>query len=109
VALRYAARLNGFTSLAVTKLDVLSHFAELPVCVAYRLPDRRVTDDFPGHQSDFHHAQPVYEVLPGWQEPLGETLPAAAQRYVDFVERALDVEVTLVGTGRERERILARG
>src|SRR5215218_9918675 len=85
VALRYAARLNGFTSLAVTKLDVLSHFAELPVCVAYRLPDGRVTDDFPGHQSDFHHAQPVYEVLPGWQEPLGETLPAAAQRYIDFV------------------------
>jgi adenylosuccinate synthase len=109
VALRYAARLNGFTSLALTKLDVLSHFAQLPVCVRYRLPDGRVTDDFPGHQSDFHHATPVYEVLPGWEEPLGETLPAAARRYVDFVERALDVEVKLVGTGRERERILALG
>jgi adenylosuccinate synthase len=109
VALRYAARLNGFTSLALTKLDVLSHFAQLPVCVRYRLPDGRVTDDFPGHQSDFHHATPVYEVLPGWDEPLGETLPAAARRYVDFVERALDVEVKLVGTGRERERILALG
>jgi adenylosuccinate synthase len=109
VALRYAARLNGFTSLALTKLDVLSNFSQLPVCVRYRLPDGRETGDFPAHQSDFHHARPVYEVLPGWEAPLEETLPNTARHYVDFVEEALGVGVSLVGTGRERERVLARG
>ena len=72
VALRYAVRLNGITSLALTKLDVLSAFAELPVCVRYRLRDGTETDEFPAHQSDFHHCEPVYETLPGWQEPLDE-------------------------------------
>jgi adenylosuccinate synthase len=111
VALRYAVRVNGLTSLAITKLDVLSAFGELPVCVAYRLPDGRETTDFPAHQSDFHHARPVYETLPGWQEPLGgveeiDDLPAAAGRYVAFVEDATGVDVAMVGTGPERERIL---
>src|SRR5436853_1295598 len=114
VALRYAARLNGFTSLALTKLDVLSDFAELPVCTRYRLRDGTETDEFPAHQSDFHGASPVYDTLPGWEEPIDEVeeiadLPAAARRYVEFVEHALAVEVTLVGTGAERERVLTRG
>ncbi len=113
VALRYASRINGFTSLALTKLDVLSSFSELPVCVRYRLRDGTETADFPSHQSDFHHAAPVYEVLAGWSEPIDEVagfeeLPDAARRYVEFVERELDVSVTLVGTGAERERVLTR-
>ena len=112
VALRYAVRLNGLTSLALTKLDVLSAFAELPVCVRYLLPDGSETADFPAHQSDFHHCRPLYETLAGWQEPLDtcdslESLPAAARRYVEFVEEALDVEVSLIGTGAERERVLS--
>ena len=65
VALRFAVRVNGITSLALTKLDVLSEFAELPVCVRYRLPDDSETEDFPAHQSDFHHCRPVFEVLAG--------------------------------------------
>jgi len=113
VALRYAARLNGFTSLALTKLDVLSTFAELPVCVRYRLRDGSETEDFPAHQSDFHHCEPVYESLPGWQEPLDELtdaseLPASARGYVELIEEQLGVEVCLIGTGRERERVLAQ-
>jgi adenylosuccinate synthase len=113
VALRYAVRVNGFDELALTKLDVLSHFAELPVCVRYRTPDGAETRDFPAHQSDFHAAAPVYEVLPGWNEPLDgcgsvEDLPAAARAYVDFVERELDVAVSLVGTGAERASVLTR-
>jgi adenylosuccinate synthase len=107
VALRYAVRLNGMTSLALTKLDVLSSFAEIPVCVRYLLPDGSETPDFPAHQSDFHHCRPVYETLPGWQEPLGDELPAVARRYVEFVERELEVEVSLVGTGAERERVVS--
>ncbi len=111
VALRYAVRVNGLTSLAITKLDVLSTFGELPVCVAYRLPGGRETAEFPAHQSDFHHAEPVYETLPGWREPLDTVeelgdLPAAARRYVAFIEEATGVEVAMVGTGPQRERIL---
>jgi adenylosuccinate synthase len=113
VALRYAVRVNGIDQLALTKLDVLSHFAELPICVRYRLRGGEETEDFPAHQSDFHAARPVYETLPGWSEPLDECtsledLPEPARRYVDFVERELDVEVTLVGTGAERKSVLTR-
>ncbi len=106
VGLRFAARVNGMTSLALTKLDVLSTFAEIPVCVRYRLPDGTETDEFPAHQSDFHHAQPVYEVLSGWKEPLDGTLPPAAQRYVEFVEEALELEIEMVGTGADRAQIV---
>ena len=107
VALRYAVRLNGFTSLALTKLDVLSHFEEVPVCVAYRLRDGTETTEFPAHQSDFHHCRPVYETLEGWKEPLTDDLPAPARAYVRFVEDALGVEIELVGTGAEGERVVA--
>jgi adenylosuccinate synthase len=112
VGLRFAARLNGFTTLALTKLDVLSAFSELPVCTRYRLRDGTETDEFPAHQSDFHHCEPVYEVLAGWQQPLDAVespakLPAAARRYVELVEREVGVEVSLIGTGADRERVLA--
>jgi adenylosuccinate synthase len=107
VALRFAVRVNGITSLALTKLDVLSDFAELPVCVRYRLEDGSETEDFPAHQSDFHHCRPVFETLPGWSREIGEELPQAARAYVSFVEAALGVPVTLVGTGAARERVLA--
>ena len=113
VALRYAVRVNGIGELALTKLDVLSTFAELPVCTSYRLPGGEETREFPAHQSDFHGALPVYETAPGWQEPLDgcttiEQLPDAARRYVELVEQQLDVEVALVGTGADRAAVLSR-
>ena len=113
VALRYAVRVNGIDQLALTKLDVLSHFAEVPVCVRYTLRGGEETRDFPAHQSDFHAARPVLETLPGWSEPLDDctsvdNLPEAARRYVEFVETELGVEVTLVGTGAERTSVLTR-
>jgi adenylosuccinate synthase len=112
VALRYAVRVNGMTSLALTKLDVLSEFAELPVCVRYRLRDGSETEHFPAHQSDFHHAQPVWEVLRGWQCALDDAaslddLPAPAREYVEYVSRALGIPIELVGVGAARERVLA--
>ncbi len=112
VALRFAVRVNGMTSLALTKLDVLSAFAEIPVCTRYRLPGGPETEEFPAHQSDFHHAEPVYETLPGWEESLDaveelEGLPDAARRYVSFVEEALEVEVSLVSIGAERQRVVS--
>jgi adenylosuccinate synthase len=95
VALRFAVR-------------VLSEFGELPVCVRYRLPDGGETDEFPAHQSDFHHCRPVFETLAGWSSEIGsDGLPHAARTYVAFVEDALDVPVRLVGIGAARERVLA--
>ena len=92
---------------------MLSAFDRIPVCTRYRLPDGSETREFPAHQSDFHHAEPVYEVVDGWRSELGDVgaaaeLPDAARRYVDFVERELEVPVTWIGTGREREQALAR-
>ena len=112
VALRYAVRVNGMTSLALTKLDVLSSFDELPVCVRYRLRDGSETEDFPAHQSDFHHATPVWETLPGWSQPLDDAstldeLPAAARDYVGYVSQALRLPIELVGVGAARDRVLA--
>ena len=71
VALRFAVRVNGITSLALTKLDVLSGFDEIPVCVRYRLPDgSRDARTSPRTSRDFHHCAPVFETLPGWREEL---------------------------------------
>jgi adenylosuccinate synthase len=112
VALRYAVRVNGMTSLALTKLDVLSDFDELPVCVRYRLRDGSETEHFPSHQSDFHHAEPVWETLEGWAQPLDDAstldeLPPAARAYVGFVSSALGLPIDLVGVGASRDRVLA--
>ncbi|HEU5363099.1 MAG TPA: adenylosuccinate synthase [Gaiellaceae bacterium] len=112
VALRYSARINGMTSLALTKLDVLSAFDQLPVCARYRLRDGTETEDFPAHQSDFHHATAVWETLPGWSQPLDEAstldeLPPAARDYVAYVSHALGLPIELVGVGAARDRVLA--
>jgi adenylosuccinate synthase len=113
VALRYAVRVNGITALALTKLDILSEFDALPLCVQYQLRDGTLVGEFPAHQSDFHHARPVYATLPGWQKPLDAVsefaaLPREARGLIAFVEESLGVEVSLVGTGAERERVLRR-
>ena len=106
VALRFAVRVNGITSLALTKLDVLSAFAEVPVCVRYRLPDGSETEDFPAHQSDFHHCRPVFEVLPGWTTPIDDELPGRRARVRALRRGGVGVPVTLVGTGAAREHVL---
>ncbi len=112
VGLRFAARINGMTELVVTKLDVLSTFASIPVCVGYRLRDGSVTDDFPPHQSDFHHAEPVFEELAGWNADISaatafDDLPAEARAYVAWIEEQLRLPVTAVGVGQRRDQILA--
>ena len=83
------------------------------MCVAYRLRDGSETRDFPAHQSDFHHAEPVWELLAGWQaaargcdDARRPARPPRA-RYVEFVERELEVPVELVGVGAARERVVA--
>ncbi|MGI9187094.1 MAG: adenylosuccinate synthase [Gaiellales bacterium] len=112
VGLRYAVRLNGLTELVLTKLDVLSDFDSIPVCVAYKLPDGTITEEFPAHQSDFHHAEPVWEERPGWNADISDAtewdqLPQAARDYVEWVADQLGIPVTLVGVGVRRDQVLA--
>ncbi|MCR4391312.1 MAG: adenylosuccinate synthase [Candidatus Acetothermia bacterium] len=103
VALRYAHRVNRFTELALTKLDVLAGIPEVRVCVAYRIDGAR-TDRFPVTARELARAEPVYEALPGWRGDVRkarsfEDLPAAARRYVAFIADAVGVPVTLIGVG----------
>jgi adenylosuccinate synthase len=110
VLLRFAARINGFTELFLTKLDVLTGLDPIKVCVAYRCDDETY-DDVPPHQSTFHKAEPVYEELEGWDDDLGDVstyvdLPAAARKYVDRIVELADVPISLVSVGPAREQSL---
>ncbi|HEU0130910.1 MAG TPA: adenylosuccinate synthase [Mycobacteriales bacterium] len=107
VIARYAARINGLTDFFLTKLDVLSGIESIPVCVGYRVGDT-VHDEMPVSQSDFHHAVPVYEELPGWDEDISgarelEDLPKNAQAYVKALEELSGAPISAIGVGRGRE------
>ncbi|HYE95485.1 MAG TPA: adenylosuccinate synthetase, partial [Rubricoccaceae bacterium] len=113
VALRYTTRLNGFTDLAVTKLDVLSGMPELKVCTRYRL-DGKETDRFPSDLPSLERVEPVYETLPGFEGDLTEAaayedLPPSARAYLDFVSDFLGVPISMVSTGPRREETLVVG
>jgi adenylosuccinate synthase len=109
-ATRYAAELNGFSSVALTKLDVLDALDEIKVCTGYRLDGREI-ETFPAVAADLRRVEPVYETLPGWKsETLGTTryedLPANARAYVEFLSRAIGVEIGLISTGPERDQTI---
>ncbi|OAA20675.1 adenylosuccinate synthase, partial [Frankia sp. EI5c] len=110
VIARYAVRVNGLTDLFLTKLDVLSGFDTVPVCVGYEINGRR-TDEMPMTQTDFHHAKPIYENLPGWHEDISEVtrfedLPDAARAYVTTIEEMSGAPVSAVGVGPGRTQTL---
>ncbi|MBM3687160.1 MAG: adenylosuccinate synthase [Actinobacteria bacterium] len=104
---RYATRVNGLTDVFLTKLDVLTGIERIPVCVAYEIEGQRVTD-LPMTQTDFHHAKPVYEELPGWTEDISgartiEDLPANAQAYVRYLEELTGAPISAIGVGQDRD------
>ncbi|MGH2659144.1 MAG: adenylosuccinate synthase [Actinomycetota bacterium] len=110
VVVRYAARLNGLTEIFLTKLDVFSGFPAIKACTAYHA-DGETYEDFPPHQSLFHRAEPAYEELEGWDEPLGEAgsfgdLPPAARKYVDRLQDLMGVRIGVVSVGPAREQSL---
>jgi len=107
VIARYAARINGVTDFVLTKLDVLTGFEKIPVCVGYRI-NGSTYDEMPMTQTEFHHAEPVYEDLPGWDEDISaarslEDLPKNARRYVEAVESMTSVPVSVIGVGPGRD------
>ena len=110
VVVRYAVRVNGLTDLAVTKLDVLDSFAEIPVCVGYRL-DGGSLDSMPADLERIDRVEPVYEKLPGWQRPVGDArrladLPAAARAYLDRLQDLASAPIRYVSVGTRRDQII---
>src|SRR3954469_14392233 len=107
---RYATRINGVTDFVITKLDVLTGLEQVPVCVAYDVAGVR-HDEMPMSQSDFHHATPVYEYLPGWTENISpcrpfDELPVNARRYVERVEQLVGARVSTIGVGPGRDETI---
>ncbi|WP_148573698.1 adenylosuccinate synthase [Nocardioides caldifontis] len=108
VIARYAARVNGLTEFFLTKLDCLGEWDQIPVCVAYEIDGVR-HDEMPMTQTEFHHAKPVYEFLPGWKSDISgcrtfEELPANAQAYVRRLEELSGAPFWGVGVGPGREQ-----
>jgi adenylosuccinate synthase len=107
---RYAVRVNGLTDFFLTKLDVLTGWEEIPVCVAYEI-DGKLVEELPASQSDFHHAKPIYEYLPGWKENISKAksvtdLPNNAQEYVRFLEQISGAPMSAIGVGPGRDETI---
>lgn len=110
VAVKYSARLNGVTHLALTLLDVLSAVEEIKICVGYEIDGERV-EELPMSQTDLHHARPVYKTVPGWGVDItgcrmrGD-LPPAAQDFVAFVEAEIGAPLCMISVGPERDQAI---
>lgn len=112
VIARYATRVNGVTDYFLTKLDVLSSLETIPICVAYEVDGERF-DEMPTTQTDFHHAKPIYEEMPGWSEDISgarsfEELPATAQAYVLRLEELSGARMSCIGVGPGRDQTIVR-
>ncbi len=108
---RYATRINGLTDIFLTKLDVLTGWEKIPVCVAYDIDGTR-SEELPMTQTEFHHAKPIYEMLPGWSEDISgaktmEDLPANARAYVKFLEDVSGTPISAVGVGQDRNATIS--
>ena len=112
VSLRYAMRANGYTGLALTRLDVLSGLNELKLCVAYDLPDGSTTEDYPLDTNVLGQARAVYETMPGWEDNISaartwEELPESVQAYAQRLSELLGVPIDLLSVGAERSDLVA--
>jgi adenylosuccinate synthase len=112
VVVRYSVRVNGFDTLALTKLDVLDEQAEVKICTGYRCEGETLTE-FPADLTRLEGGEPVYETLPGWQTSTAGVrdfalLPAAARRYVERVSELCGCEIGIVSTGPERTATILR-
>ena len=112
-ALRYAVRVNGIDTLAMTKLDVLCGLPSIQLCVAYELDGQRL-DEPPPDADDLGRVTPIYETLPSWEGDLSavksvEDLPASVRSYLDRVERETHCAIKLVSVGADREHTITLG
>jgi adenylosuccinate synthase len=108
---RFATRINGLTDTFLTKLDVLTGFEQIPVCVAYDVDGTRC-EELPMTQTGFHHAKPIYENMPGWTEDISgarevSDLPVNARNYVKFLEEISGTRISAIGVGQDRDATIA--
>ena len=108
---RFATRINGLTDTFLTKLDVLTGFDQIPVCVAYDVDGTRY-EELPMTQTGFHHAKPIYENMPGWTEDISgarevSDLPVNARNYVKFLEDISGTRISAIGVGQDRDATVA--
>ena len=113
VALRYATQINGLTAIALTKLDVFDTLTDLQVCVAYRYKGEEITR-FPSSLQVLEECEPVYETLPGWEQPLTEArdaadIPQRTKEYVAYVSDYLNVPIPIISIGPDRDQIVQLG
>ena len=113
VALRYATQINGLTAIAMTKLDVFDTLTDLQVCVAYRYKGKETTR-FPSSLQVLEECEPVYETLPGWEQPLTEArdaadIPQRTKDYVTYVSDYLNVPIPIISIGPDRDQIVQLG
>ncbi|HUN88234.1 MAG TPA: adenylosuccinate synthase [Terriglobales bacterium] len=111
--LRYSSMINGIEWLVVTKMDVLDHLAEIPVCVAYKINGRK-TAEIPAQISGYDKIECVYEKLPGWKKSTSgisdyDKLPSKAKEYLNFLAREIGAKVGVVSTGPDREQTMYVG
>lgn len=112
VVLKYSANVNSLTTIALTKIDVLSGLKELKICKAYTIEGKQITD-FPSDREKLEKAVPVYKTYPGWDEDISscksfKELPVNAQKYIQAIEKELEVTISIVSVGSGRERTIIR-
>jgi len=112
VAARYSSRINGFTGMAVTRLDILDEFAEIKVCTAYRVNGQTITE-FPSNIDILGKCEPVYEVMEGWNKPVSNIrqyskLPVQARRYIKKLEEICGCPADIISVGPQREQTIMR-
>jgi adenylosuccinate synthase len=110
--LKYSARVNGMTSIALMLLDVLTGFDKIRICTAYRLGDKEI-HNFPASLKTLSQCEPIYEELDGWTEDITgaktfEELPVNAQKYVKRIEELVGVPVKIVSVGPKRSQTIVR-
>ena len=114
VQVRQAVRVNGLTEIALTKLDILNGFKKLPICIEYDINGKRIKE-MPASLSQFRHAKPIYNTLPGWEELPNnvwdkgfDALPEALKNYISYIEEQVECPVTIVSVGPQRHETIIR-
>jgi adenylosuccinate synthase len=111
VGVKYAVRINGLDSLAITKLDVLNDLEKIKVCVGYEYRGEKI-NEFPRSIKVLNECKPIYEELPGWQQEIGDIrsyndLPTQARDYLAYIKELIQVDIGLISVGPEREQTIA--
>jgi adenylosuccinate synthase len=112
VAARFSNRINSYTGVALTRLDVLDNFPQIKICTAYKLDDKIITE-FPSNIADLERCLPIYEDIDGWNAPISgirrySQLPAGTRRYIKRIEELCECQVKLISVGPKREQTIIR-